>query len=41
MKHRSRMSKPRSKKLFRRTASKTHRRNINSKTRPMRGGIRI
>ena len=39
-KYRKRMSRKRSKKLFSRTASKTHRFNVNS-AMPMRGGIRL
>ena len=36
---RKRMSRSRSKKLFRRTARRVHRRNM--PTSPMRGGIRL
>jgi len=39
MAYRSKMKKSKSKKLFRRTASKTNRKNI--APRPMRGGIRL
>lgn len=39
MARRSKMRKKRSKNLFSKTASKTHRRNNSS--RPMRGGIRL
>lgn len=39
MRMRHKMSRKGSKKLFRKTASKTHRRNISPP--PMRGGIRI
>lgn len=39
MAKRSRMGRGRSKRLFRRTASKTHNRNLRGA--PMRGGIRL
>ncbi len=39
MAYRKKMRKSRSKRLFRATASKTHRKNISP--RPMRGGIRL
>lgn len=39
MAYRSKMSRKRSKKVFRKTASKTHKKNL--KTTPMRGGIRL
>ena len=38
---RRKMSKSKSKKLFKRTASKTHRLNLPKKRAPMRGGIRL
>lgn len=39
MKMRSKLTSKGSKKLFRKTASKTHKKNLKSK--PMRGGIRL
>lgn len=39
MAYRKKMSKRRSKKLFRKTADRTHRKNLN--TSPMRGGLRL
>lgn len=39
MKKRKRMSSRRSRRLFRKTASRTHRRNLRAV--PMRGGIRM
>lgn len=39
MKYRSKMPRKRSRRLFSRTASRVHKKNIN--TRPMRGGIRL
>ena len=39
MRKRSRMSKKSSRKLFRNTASRTHKKNVSP--RPMRGGIRL
>ena len=39
MVYRKKMSKGRSRKLFRKTASRTHKRNVSS--RPRRGGIRL
>lgn len=38
-KHRSKMGKKKSRKLFTKTAKKTHIKNLNG--RPMRGGIRL
>lgn len=40
MKKRQKMSRSGSKKLFRKTASKTHKKNV-PKAMPMRGGIRL
>lgn len=37
--YRKRMTRKKSRKIFRRGASKTHRRNVSG--RPMRGGIRL
>jgi hypothetical protein len=39
MRRKFKMKRKSSKKLFRKTASRTHKRNINP--RPMRGGIRL
>lgn len=39
MAYRKKMGRKRSRKLFRKTASRTHARNISP--RPMRGGIRL
>lgn len=39
MAYRRKMKRSKSKRLFRKTASSTHRRNISP--RPMRGGIRL
>lgn len=39
MAYRSKLSRSGSKKLFKKTASKTHKKNIRSN--PMRGGIRL
>lgn len=39
MAFRKKMSKRRSRRVFRHTASRTHRRNVDA--RPMRGGIRL
>ncbi len=39
MAYRSKMRKGKSKRLFRKTASRTHRKNVSP--RPMRGGIRL
>lgn len=39
MKKRQKMSRKSSRKLFRRTASRTHKKNVG--IRPMRGGIRL
>lgn len=39
MRYRSKMSRKGSKKLFRKTASRSHKKNFS--TNPMRGGIRL
>jgi len=40
MRKRQKMSRGKSKRLFKRTASRTHKKNIGG-PRPMRGGIRL
>lgn len=40
MAYRSKMSRKSSKKLFRKTASRTHKKNV-PRAMPMRGGIRL
>lgn len=41
MKRRVKLKKRASKKMFSRTASMTHKKNLYSNTNPMRGGIRL